>query len=61
MDIYDACMRLSLDNEAYWRMSPQESYRWLIAKTPPIQIGGLSQDDLESMAAKIRDNEDKYI
>jgi hypothetical protein len=61
MDVYDACMRLELDSEVYWRMSPQEAYRWLIAKTPPIQIGGLSQDDLESMAANIRDNEDKYI
>tara|TARA_R110000868_G_scaffold19726_1_gene84599 strand:+ start:1038 stop:1202 length:165 start_codon:yes stop_codon:yes gene_type:complete len=54
-------MRLNLDSEVYWRMSPQESYRWLIAKTPPIQIGGLGQDDLEAMAANIRENEGKYI
>ena len=59
--MYDACMRLELDNEVYWRMSPQESYRWLVAKTPKIQIGGLDQSDLESMAENIRKNEDKYI
>jgi hypothetical protein len=61
MDIYDACMRHDLNSEVYWRMSPQESYRWLMAKTPPIQIGGLGQNDLESMAANIRNNEDKFI
>jgi hypothetical protein len=61
MDVYDACMRLELDSEAYWRMSPQESHRWLMAKTPPIQIGGLSQNDLEDMAYNIRNDEDNYI
>tara|TARA_R110000803_G_scaffold48567_2_gene100975 strand:+ start:1118 stop:1282 length:165 start_codon:yes stop_codon:yes gene_type:complete len=54
-------MRLELDNEAYWRMSPQESYRWLLAKSPQLQIGGLGKDDIEKMAANIRNNEDKYI
>mgnify|MGYP003644784895 FL=1 len=54
-------MRLDLDSEVYWRMSPQESYRWLIAKTPELQIGGLDKTDLEEMAANIRDNEVKYI
>mgnify|MGYP003643435790 FL=1 len=59
--MYAACMRLDLDSEVYWRMSPQESYRWLIAKTPELQIGGLDKTDLEEMAANIRDNEVKYI
>jgi hypothetical protein len=61
MDVYDACMRLDLDSEVYWRMSPQESYRWLMAKTPELQIGGLGKKDIEEMAANIRNNEDKYI
>jgi hypothetical protein len=48
---------MGLDSEAYWRMSPQESFRWMMAKTPKIQIGGLSQDDLEEMAANIYNDE----
>ena len=61
MDMYDACIRLGLDSEVYWRMSPQESYRWLIAKTPELRIGGLGKTDIEEMAANIRNNEGKYI
>ena len=59
--MYDACMRLELDSEVYWRMSPQESYRWLIAKTPERRIGGLGKKDIDEMTANIRNNEGRYM
>ena len=54
-------MRLDLNSEVYWRMSPQESYRWLIAKTPERRIGGLGKKDIDEMAANIRNNEGRYM
>jgi len=59
--MYDACVRAGIDSDQYWRMSPQESYRWLKAKTPPLKIGGLGEQDIKEMAKNIReDTEGRY-
>ncbi|MEQ3653698.1 MAG: hypothetical protein ABNH21_06555 [Glaciecola sp.] len=53
-------MRLDLNPDQYWRMSPHETSTYIEAKRPRVQIGGLSEDDLKDLSSKAL-NDERHI